>query len=159
MSTLDLNKVQEILDGLPETVRPLTTGLDHLGVAVPSLEDAVPLYRDLLGLPFLYEDEVATDGVKVAVFDLGKGHLELLEPTNENSPIAKFIEKRGPGLHHVALRATDCGAALNALKDVGVRLIDEQPRIGAGGAHIGFVHPKATGGILLELCQRDGDGH
>lgn len=159
MSTLDLSKVQEVLDGLPESVRPLTSGLDHIGVAVPSLADAVPLYRDLLGLPFLYEDEVATDGVKVAVFDLGKGHLELLEPTNEDSPIAKFIAKRGPGLHHVALRATDCGQALDALKDVGVRLIDETPRTGAGGAQIGFVHPKATGGILLELCQRDGGGH
>lgn len=159
MSTLDLTKVQAVLDDLPATLRPLTTGLDHIGVAVADLESSVPLYRDLLGLPLLYTDEVATDRVKVAVFDLGKGHLELLEPTGDDSPIAKFIEKRGPGLHHVALRATDCGAALNALAEVGVRLIDETPRIGAGGAHIGFVHPKATGGILLELCQRDGDGH
>ena len=159
MSTLDLTKVQEILDGLPESVRPLTTGLDHIGVAVAKLDESVPLYRDLLGLPLLYHDEVETDRVKVAVFDLGKGHLELLEPTSEDSPIAKFIDKRGPGLHHVALRATDCAAALDALKQVGVRLIDEQPRTGAGGAQIGFVHPKATGGILLELCQRDGSGH
>ena len=159
MSTLDLAKVQQVLDGLPDAVRPLTTGLDHIGVAVTNLEDSIPLYRDLLGLPLLYHDEVETDRVKVAVFDLGKGHLELLEPTGEDSPIAKFIAKRGPGLHHVALRAADCGRALDALREVGVRLIDEVPRTGAGGAQIGFVHPKATGGILLELCQRSGEGH
>ena len=159
MSSLDLTKVQAVLDSLPASVRPLTTGLDHIGVAVASLDESVPLYRDLLGLPFLYSDEVATDQVRVAVFDLGKGHLELLEPTGEDSPIAKFIEKRGPGLHHVALRAVDCARALEALKEVGVRLIDERPRIGAGGARIGFVHPKATGGILLELCEREGEGH
>jgi methylmalonyl-CoA/ethylmalonyl-CoA epimerase len=159
MTTIDLDRVQRVLDTLPDDVRPLTTGLDHIGVAVRSLDESVPLYRDLLGLPLLYHDEVETDRVKVAVFDLGKGHLELLEPTGDDSPIAKFIEKRGPGLHHVALRATDCARALGALKEVGVRLIDEEPRGGAGGAQIGFVHPKATGGILLELCQRSGEGH
>lgn len=156
MATIDMAKVQEVLDSLPEAVRPLSTGLDHIGVAVESLEDTVPLYRDLLGLPLLYEETVESDGVAVAVFDLGGGHLELLQPTGPESPVARFIAKRGPGLHHVALRASDCAAALEALSEVGIRLIDEAPRPGAGGKRIGFVHPKATGGILLELCEHGG---
>ena len=151
---LDMQKVQQVLDDLPEEIRPLTTGLDHLGVAVRSLDETVPLYRDLLGLELLYQEEVASDGVKVAVFEFGGGHLELLEPTSPDSPVAKFIDKRGPGLHHVALRATDCARALGALSEAGVQLIDTTPRPGAGGKNIGFVHPKATGGVLLELCER-----
>ena len=154
MTALDLHKVQQVLASLPASARPLATGLDHLGIAVHSLEESVPLYRDVLGLPLLYTEEVESDRVKVAVFDLGGSHLELLEPTGPDSPIAKFIEKRGPGLHHVALRASDCAKALEALSAAGVQLIDTKPRPGAGGKHIGFVHPKATGGVLLELCER-----
>lgn len=156
MSALDLHKVQQVLDALPASARPLVAGLDHLGIAVHSLEESVPLYRDILGLPLLYTEDVQSDGVKVAVFDLVGGHLELLEPTGPDSPIAKFIEKRGPGLHHVALRARDCAKALTALEEAGVQLIDTTPRPGAGGKNIGFVHPKATGGVLLELCERNG---
>jgi methylmalonyl-CoA epimerase len=154
MTAIDLQKVQQVLNALPESVRPLATGLDHLGVAVNSLDDTVPLYRDVLGLPLLYLEEVKSDGVKVAVFELGGGHLELLEPTGPDSPVAKFLEKRGPGLHHIALRARDCAKALDALAAAGIQLIDTTPRPGAGGKMIGFVHPKATGGVLLELCER-----
>jgi len=153
---LDPAKIRESLDGLPESIRALSTGLDHLGVAVPSLEEGLLLYRDLLGLEHLYDETVESDGVRVAVLSLGSGHLELLEPTGPDSPIAKFLEKRGPGIHHVALRVNDCATALGALKRSGVRTIDDAPRPGAGGKQIAFVHPKATGGVLLELCQPGG---
>ena len=149
---LDMGRVQEVLAQLPEALRPLSSGLDHIGVAVESIEDSLALYHELLGLKLLFTEEVESDGVRVAVLELGGGHLELLEPTGPESPIAKFMSKRGPGIHHVALRVKDCASSLQALADSGVRLIDEKPRPGAGGKQIGFVHPKATGGVLLELC-------
>ena len=111
------------------------------------------MYHDLLGLDLLYTETVESDGVRVAVLEFGGGHLELLEPTGPESPVARFIEKRGPGLHHVALRVSDCGTALQAVADAGFELIDREPRIGAGGKLIGFLHPRSTGGVLLELCQ------
>lgn len=150
---IDPGKIAEILDRLPASIKPLSTGLDHLGVAVKDLESTLPLYADLLGLELLYTETVESDGVRVAVLEFGGGHLELLEPTSPDSPVARFIEKRGPGLHHVALRVLDCRTALNAVKEAGFALIDEEPRAGAGGKLIGFVHPRSTGGILLELCQ------
>jgi methylmalonyl-CoA epimerase len=151
---IDSGRIEEVLAALPESVRPLSSGLDHLGVAVPDLESTLPLYRDMLGLELLYTEEVESDRVKVAVLAFGSGHLELLEPTSEDSPVARFIEKRGPGLHHVALRVNDCGTALQAVADAGFELVDDTPRPGAGGKRIGFVHPRSTGGVLLELCQR-----
>lgn len=150
---IDPGRIQEILDALPEAVRPLSSGLDHLGVAVRDLGATLPLYHDLLGLELLYTETVESDGVKVAVLEFGSGHLELLEPTGPDSPVARFIEKRGPGLHHVALRVNDCGTALRAVAEAGFELIDHEPRTGAGGKRIGFVHPRSTGGVLLELCQ------
>jgi methylmalonyl-CoA epimerase len=150
---IDPGRIEEVLSALPESVRPLSTGLDHLGVAVSDLESTLPLYHDMLGLELLYVEEVESDRVKVAVLAFGSGHLELLEPTSEDSPVARFIEKRGPGLHHVALRVNDCGTALQAVADAGFDLIDRNPRPGAGGKRIGFVHPRSTGGVLLELCQ------
>jgi len=149
-------KIAEILDRLPASIRPLSTGLDHLGVAVRELDATLPLYSDLLGLELLYTETVESDGVRVAVLEFGGGHLELLEPTGPDSPVARFIEKRGPGLHHIALRVQDCRTALNAVAEAGFTLIDREPRIGAGGKLIGFIHPKATGGVLLELCQPGG---
>jgi methylmalonyl-CoA epimerase len=150
---IDPAKISAILEALPEEIRPLSTGLDHLGVAVESLDATLPLYHDMLGLELLYTETVESDRVKVAVLEFGGGHLELLEPTDPDSPVAKFIEKRGPGLHHVALRVKDCGSALEAVAEAGFRLIDQTPRVGAGGKLIGFIHPKSTGGVLLELCQ------
>jgi len=140
--------------GLPPEARPLCDGLDHLGVAVRSLEDTLPLYRDLLELPLLGTETIERDAVRVAILDLKGAHLELLEPTSDESPVAKFLSKRGPGLHHVALRVKDCAAAVRALRDAGVSMIDETPRSGASNKLIAFCHPRSTGGVLLELCQR-----
>lgn len=151
---IDAAKIERLVSGLPPSLRPLSTGLDHLGVAVESVASSLTLYHDLLGLPLLYEEEVASDSVRVAVLDLGHGHLELLEPTAEDSPIANFLRKRGGGLHHLALGVRDCREALRLCGEAGLRRIDEEPRPGAGGKAIGFLHPKSTGGILLELCQR-----
>jgi methylmalonyl-CoA/ethylmalonyl-CoA epimerase len=149
----DTTRIAEILDALPAEVRPLSTGLDHLGVAVTDLDATLPLYHEMLGLELLYTETVESDKVRVAVLEFGGGHLELLEPTHEDSPVAKFIERRGAGLHHVALRVNDCAMALRAVGEAGFTLIDEVPRTGAGGKQIGFLHPKSTGGVLLELCQ------
>jgi len=150
---IDLARIAEILDRLPDSIRPLSSGLDHLGIAVRDLDATLPLYHDLLGLELLYTETVESDGVRVAVLEFGGGHLELLEAISANSPVARFIEKRGPGLHHIALRVLDCEAALSAVAEAGFSLIDTVPRLGAGGKLIGFLHPKSTGGVLLELCQ------
>lgn len=128
--------------------------IDHLGIAVKSLEAALPLYTEVLTLPIHEEEEVEDQKVRTVIFQVGESRLELLEPTSPESPIAKFLEKRGEGLHHVALGVPDVAAALEHLKAKGCQLIDEKPRVGAGGALIAFVHPKSTHGVLLELCQR-----
>jgi len=128
--------------------------IDHLGIAVRSIEAAMPLYTGMLGLELHEIEEVADQMVRTAVFPVGESRIELLEPTSPESPVAKFLEKRGEGIHHVALGVQDVAAALAKLKAEGARLIDEAPRRGAGGAMIAFVHPKSTGGVLLELCQR-----
>jgi len=135
----------------------LIQGLDHVAIAVASLEQAVPFYRDTLGLPFLYFEEVADQKVKVACFDLGGLRLELLEPTSPESPISKFLETRGGGLHHLAFRTGDVVGELSRVKEHGVRLIDEVPRSGAGGMKIAFLHPKSTQGVLLELTEPGSD--
>ncbi|MNK64923.1 Glyoxalase/Bleomycin resistance protein/Dioxygenase superfamily protein [compost metagenome] len=128
--------------------------IDHLGIAVRSIEAAMPLYTGMLGLELHEIEEVADQKVRTAVFPVGESRIELLEPTSPDSPVAKFLEKRGEGIHHVALGVQDIAAALAKLKAEGAQLIDEAPRKGAGGALIAFVHPKSTGGVLLELCQR-----
>jgi len=151
---LDPKAIATVLESLPPHLRSLSRGIDHLGVAVRRLEDALPLYRDLLGLELLETETIESDGVKVAILDLGKGHLELLEPISSESPIAAFLDKRGPGLHHLALAVRDCEAAVNAFRQAGVRMIDTTCRPGAGGKMIAFCHPKSTGGVLLELCER-----
>jgi methylmalonyl-CoA epimerase len=129
--------------------------IDHLGIAVDNLEEAVHLYRDILGLEFAGEEVVAEQKVKTAFFPLGESSLELLEPTAPESPIAKFLAKRGPGIHHIALRVDDVVQSIAEMKAKGMRMIDEAPRSGAHGAKIAFIHPKSTPGVLLELCQRD----
>ena len=122
---------------------------DHIGIAVKSIADAKKFWCDTLGLKVSHEEEVPEQKVRVAILENG---IELLEATSPDSPVAKFIEKRGEGLHHLTFATGNLADRLKALKLAGVQLIDEKPRIGAGGAGIAFVHPKSTGGVLLELC-------
>lgn len=130
--------------------------VDHIGIAVKNLEEAKKFYVEKLGMTHLPEDEIVDQQkVKVSFFPCGDSEIELLESTAPDGPIAKFIEQKGEGIQHIALRVDNIEAALADLKEQGVRLIDEKPRYGAGGASIAFVHPKATGGILLELSQRE----
>jgi methylmalonyl-CoA/ethylmalonyl-CoA epimerase len=126
--------------------------IDHLGIAVRSLDEAVPLYEKALGLRCLGREEVASQKVRTAFFDAGGVHLELLEPTAPESPIAKFLTERGEGIHHVAFRTDDIGAQLKQAADSGVRLIHEKPFEGAAGKLVAFLHPKSTRGVLTELC-------
>jgi len=131
--------------------------LDHIGIAVGDLSQALAFYRDALGLDVEAQEEVPSQRVRAHFVPVGEATLELLEPTSADSPIAKFIEKRGPGVHHVTLRVDDIREALGRLKARGVRLIDEEPREGAEGSLIAFVHPASTHGVLVELKQRLGD--
>jgi methylmalonyl-CoA/ethylmalonyl-CoA epimerase len=131
----------------------MTSKLDHIGIAVKQLETAIPFYRDILGLSFEGIEEVAEQKVRVAFLALGESRLELLEPTAIDAPLARFLEKHGEGINHIAYRAADIRQALTRLKALGVRLIDDSPRRGAHHSLIAFLHPKATGGVLTELCQ------
>lgn len=131
----------------------LSKKINHIGVAVKSIEASIPFYRDILGMHFEGTEEVAEQKVKVAFFAIGESRIELLEPTAEDSPVARFLEKNGEGTHHVAYEVDDLPATLGRLKAAGVRLIDETPRCGAHGTRIAFLHPKGTGGVLTELCQ------
>lgn len=128
--------------------------VDHIGIAVKDMEQAKRFYTEVLGIPALGEEVVAEQKVKVCFIPCGDSEVELLESTSPDGPVAKFIEKNGEGIQHVALRVDNIENALAELKEKGVRLIDEKPRYGAGGANIAFIHPKATGGVLLELSQR-----
>ncbi len=127
--------------------------IDHLGIATRALTEALDFWRDALGLEVTEMEEVAEQGVRVAMLPVGETRVELLEPTGDASPIAKFLEKRGPGLHHIAVRVDDIRATLARLKEQGVRLIDEVPRTGAGGCLVAFVHPSSAQGVLLELVE------
>ena len=128
--------------------------LDHIGIAVGDLAEALAFYRDALGLDVEPPEEVPSQRVRAHFVPVGEAAIELLEPTSPDSPIAKFIAKRGPGVHHVTLRVDDIRETLGRLKARGVRLIDEEPRAGAEGALIAFVHPASTHGVLVELKQR-----
>jgi len=127
--------------------------LDHIGIAVADLDKALAFYRDALGLDVEPPEEVASQRVRAHFVPVGEAAIELLEPTSPDSAIARFVEKRGPGVHHLTLRVDDIAAALERLKAKGVRLIDEVPRPGAEGALIAFVHPASTHGVLVELKQ------
>ncbi|EAX48139.1 Glyoxalase/bleomycin resistance protein/dioxygenase [Thermosinus carboxydivorans Nor1] len=128
--------------------------VDHIGIAVKDLEQAKKFYTEVLGMEAMGEEVVAEQKVKVCFIPCGDSEVELLESTSPDGPIAKFIEKNGEGIQHIALRVDNIENALADLKAKGVRLIDEKPRYGAGGASIAFLHPKATGGVLLELSER-----
>ncbi len=127
--------------------------IDHIGIAVKNLEEGSKIY-EILGIVSAGTEEVAEQKVRVSFFPVGDSEIELLESTAPDGPIAKYIEKNGEGIQHIALRVENIEEALAELKAKGVRLIDEKPRYGAGGAKIAFIHPKATGGVLLELSQR-----
>ncbi|HAJ32318.1 MAG TPA: methylmalonyl-CoA epimerase [Candidatus Atribacteria bacterium] len=129
--------------------------IDHIGIAVKSVKETSELLSSILGLKVAGEEIVEEQKVKVAFLPLGDSELELLESTSPEGPIARFIEKKGEGIQHIAFRVNNIEEVLEKLKKEGVRLIDEKPRYGAGGAKIAFLHPKSTNGILVELCERD----
>lgn len=130
--------------------------VDHIGIAVADLDEALALYRDLLGLELDRVEEVPQENVKVAFLKLDRagavGHVELLAPMSDEGAIANFIARKGPGLHHIALAADDITAMLDHLREAGMKLIDQEPRTGAGGKQIAFMHPKSGGGVLIEVC-------
>jgi len=127
--------------------------IDHIGIAVDSIEKWIGYYKDVLGLEHTRSEEVTEQKVRVAFFKIGESQIELLEPTSADSPIAKFLEKRGSGIHHIAVLVDDIDAALARHRESGARLIDNEPRKGAHNMRIAFIHPKASGGVLMELCQ------
>lgn len=128
------------------------THIEHIGIAVNSLEESIPYYEKILGLECYAVEEVKDQKVKTAFFMVGQTKIELLESTDPEGPIGKFIEKKGEGIHHLAFAMDDVAAALSHAEENGVRLIDKQPRKGAEGLHIGFLHPKSTHGVLTEFC-------
>lgn len=128
--------------------------ISHLGIATKGIDEALKFWQDSLGLESVHTETVEDQKVRVAMLPLGETNIELLEPTAEDSPIAKFLEKRGGGIHHIAVEVADIEASLAKLKSRGMRLIDEKPRVGAGNCLVAFVHPSATGGVLMELVQK-----
>ena len=131
------------------------TNVAHIGIAVKNLDDALKLYHEALGLPLHGTEHVEKDRVKVAFLPVGDTEIELLEATDPESPIARFIEKRGEGIHHIAVEVEDIDIALENMKANDFKLIDETPRTGAGGTRVAFIHPKSTSGVLIELCEKN----
>lgn len=127
--------------------------INHIGIAVQSIDETLPFYRDQLGMSFKGAEEVAEQRVRVAFLQIGESKIELLEPTSPESPIARFLEKNGPGIHHLAYEVEDIEVAMQKLEADGARMVDKVPRNGAHGARIAFIHPKSSGGVLTELCQ------
>ena len=130
-------------------------GIEHVGVAVESMEDISSIFSDVLGLEFSGSEEVAEQQVITDIYQVDNSKLEFLKATSKDSPIARFIDKKGTGMHHIAFLVDHLQPALDYLKDQGVHLIDEKPRIGAEGLSIAFLHPKSTSGILVELCEKN----
>ncbi|HEY3775112.1 MAG TPA: methylmalonyl-CoA epimerase [Solirubrobacteraceae bacterium] len=131
----------------------MLSAIDHVGVAVPSIDDALPFYRDVLGMELVHRETVEEQGVAAALLDVGESHVELIEPLSADGGVARFLADRGAGLHHVAYRVPSIEQALAACRSAGLRLIDEQPRTGIRGSRVAFLHPKASGGVLTEIVQ------
>jgi methylmalonyl-CoA/ethylmalonyl-CoA epimerase len=131
--------------------------IDHIGVAVADLDAAIALHQQTYGMPVAHRETVIEQGVEAVLLDVGDGHVELMAPLADDTPVGRFLERRGPGLHHVAYAVDDVDAALQALREQGMQLIDETPRTGIRGTRVAFVHPAATGGILTEIVQPAGD--
>lgn len=127
--------------------------IDHIGIATRSIEEGLAVWRDALGLEIHSTEEVSEQGVKVCMLNVGDTHVELLEPLGPETSVGKFLAKRGPGMHHIAIEVKDIRGSLAELKSRGARLIDETPRAGAGGCLVAFIHPSSTNGVLLELVQ------
>jgi methylmalonyl-CoA epimerase len=125
--------------------------IDHIGLAVADLDAAIELHADVYGMPLVHRETLAEQGVEAVLLDVGESHVELLAPLDDETPVGRFLAARGPGLHHVAYAVPDVEAALRALRERGLRLIDEAPRTGMRGSQVAFVHPAATGGVLTEL--------
>ncbi|MDW5593342.1 methylmalonyl-CoA epimerase [Conexibacter stalactiti] len=132
--------------------------IDHIGVAVEDLDAALALYEGALRMPVVHRETVTEQGVEAILLDVGEGHVELLKPLGPDTPVGKYLAKKGPGIHHVAYQVEDIEATLASLKASGLRLIDETPRIGIRGSKVAFVHPAATGGVLTEIVQ-PAEGH
>ena len=127
--------------------------IDHTGIAVADLEQSLAFYRDVLGMPLVHREALPDQGVDAALLDIGDGHVELIAPLGPDTGVARFLEQRGPGLHHLAYRVNDIEATLASLSAAGVRLIDERPRAGIRGSRVAFLHPAATGGVLTEIVE------
>jgi methylmalonyl-CoA epimerase len=134
-------------------VDPLLTEIDHIAIAVHDLAAAIDYYREVFGAVVEHREIVESDGVEEALLQVAQSYIQLLTPTRDDSPVAKFLEKRGEGLHHVGYRVSNCAVALQAVKDAGGRVIDEAPRPGSRGTTVAFIHPKAAFGTLIELVQ------
>jgi methylmalonyl-CoA/ethylmalonyl-CoA epimerase len=132
--------------------------VDHIGVAVDDLDAAIALHEQAYGMPVVHREVIEEQGVEAVLLDVGDGHVELLRPLAADTPVGRFVAGRGPGLHHVAYRVDDVDAALAALRERGLRLIDERPRTGIRGSRVAFLHPSAAGGVLTEIVQ-PAEGH
>lgn len=128
--------------------------IDHIGIAVSSIEESLPFYTNILNLTVERIEEVESENVRVAFIPIGESKLELLEPLSDKSPIAKFIEKRGEGIHHIALGVSSIEERIEEMKAKGIRMLADKPKLGAGGAKIAFMHPKSTGSVLYEFCEK-----
>jgi methylmalonyl-CoA/ethylmalonyl-CoA epimerase len=132
--------------------------MDHIGVAVEDLDDAIQLYEERLGMPLQHRETVEEQGVEAVLLGVGESHVELLRPLSPDTAVGRFLARSGPGLHHVAYGTDDIDSALEAVRGAGLRLIDERPRIGIRGSRVAFLHPKSTGGVLTELVEAP-EGH
>jgi methylmalonyl-CoA epimerase len=131
----------------------MLAAIDHVGVAVEDIDTTLSLYRDTLAMPLVHRETVTEQGVDAALLDVGDGHIELLQPLGPETAVGKFLQKRGPGLHHVAYRVENVEETLKALAGAGVALIDSEPRTGIRGSRVAFLHPKSTGGVLTEIVE------
>ena len=132
---------------------PMLSKIDHVGVAVEDLDGAIALYEGTLGMPLVHRETVEEQGVEAVLLDVGDGHVELLRPLGPDTPVGKFVSKRGEGLHHVAYAVADIDVALTELSDRGIELIDSEARTGIRGSRVAFVHPRSTGNVLTELVE------
>ncbi len=132
--------------------------IDHIGVAVESIDDALKLYETSYEMTLVHREVVEEQGVEAVLLDLGENHVELLQPLGPDTPVGKYLERRGAGIHHVAYQVTDIDAELERLREAGVQLIDQTPRIGIRGSRVAFCHPKSTGGVLTEIVE-PAEGH
>ena len=133
--------------------------IDHIGVAVEDLDAALPLYRDALGMPLVHRETVSEQGVEAALLDVGDGHVELMRPLTPDSPVGKFLARKGPKLHHVAYAVDDIDSTLERLAAAGLELIDSKARSGIRGSRVAFIEPRSTGGVLTEIVEASGEEH